>query len=243
MSPSPSLPLMRLTALQSVVSSRLVGPSGYPLPASLSPFLTETAVSTGCRPPPTFAGGFILSELRPSSEYCPVEPASRPALRPYREAPSLGFLALIATSARSVLQWTSQSPPPSILGVSHALDGLLRRVPCGFVSPHSHVQGSPFRGLFPAPSLTTSSMAVPSRRWRRSAANGCPPAPQLVASPSRPSSGCGSVARPSVVSRRSSSIPSWDFPPPGFPSRRRGGAFTSPPLMAFKERPSSRPLS
>jgi hypothetical protein len=31
-------------------------------------------------------------------------------------------------------------------------------------------------------------------------------------------------------------------PPPGALSRRRGGAFTSPPLMAFRKSPSSRPL-
>jgi len=130
------------------------------------------------------------------------------------------------------------SPPQSILGVSHALDGLLRHWPCGFISPHSHVQGSPSRGLLPTPSLTTSSMAVPSRRWRRTATDGCPPAPQLATSPTGPSSGCGSVAQATVVSRRPSPIPSWDFPPPGPLSRRRGGAFTSPPLMAFRKKPS-----
>jgi hypothetical protein len=36
---------------------------------------------------------------------------------------------------------------------------LLRHWPRGFVSPHSHVQGSPSRGLFPASSRTTSSVA------------------------------------------------------------------------------------
>jgi hypothetical protein len=71
----------------------------------------------------------------------------------------MGFLSLIAASTSSVLQRASHSPSQSILGVSHALDGLLRHWPCGFVSPHSHVQGSPSRGLFPTPSQTTSSVA------------------------------------------------------------------------------------
>jgi hypothetical protein len=42
----------------------------------------------------------------------------------------------------------------SVLGVSHALDGLLRHLPCGFVSPRSHVQGLPYRGLSLARSRT-----------------------------------------------------------------------------------------
>jgi len=45
----------------------------------------------------------------------------------------------------------------SVLGVSHALDGLLCSRPCGFISPHSHVQGSPFRGLFLSHSRSASS--------------------------------------------------------------------------------------
>ena len=68
------------------------GPIGLPAPASPSSFLTGSAVPTGCRPPPTFAGGFILSELRPSPECCSPGPASPPALRLYSEAPSMGFL-------------------------------------------------------------------------------------------------------------------------------------------------------
>jgi len=58
---------------------------------------------------------------------------------------------------------------PSVLGVSHALDGFIRCRPCGFVSPRSRVQGSPTRS-----SSRTAGPArhrpVPSRRWRRSAA-------------------------------------------------------------------------
>lgn len=35
----------------------------------------------------------------------------------------------------------------SVLDVSHAHDGFQLRRPCGFVSPHSHVQGSSLQGL------------------------------------------------------------------------------------------------
>jgi len=51
-------------------------------------------------------------------------------------------------------------PSRSVLGVSHALDGFLRRWPCGSISPHSHVQGSLFRGLLPSHSRASSSPAV-----------------------------------------------------------------------------------
>jgi len=111
------------------------------------------AVPTGCRPPPTCAGGFILSELRSSPEYCSLEPASPPALRPYGEAPPMGFPS---RPHRGVNQQRLAPGVPcpmhSVLGVSHAHDGLLRHRPGGFVSPHSHVQGSLSRGLLPAPS-------------------------------------------------------------------------------------------
>jgi len=63
----------------------------------------------------------------------------------------------------------------SVLGVSHALDGLLRHRPCGFVSPRCRVQGSLSRG-FPL------GEAVPSRRR---------PVPSSLA-PAR----CRTVARP-----------------------------------------------
>jgi len=47
----------------------------------------------------------------------------------------------------------------SVRGVSHALDGFRRLPAGGFVSPHSHVQGSLYRG-FP------SQAAAPTRRRR-----------------------------------------------------------------------------
>ena len=51
------------------------------------------------------------------------------------------------------------SPSSSVLGVSHALDGLHRPRSCGFISPRCHVQGSSLQGFVP---LCT---AAPARRW------------------------------------------------------------------------------
>jgi hypothetical protein len=62
----------------------------------------------------------------------------------------------------------------SVLGVSHAPDGLLRLPARGFVSPHCHVQGLPFREF---PSRTAEPLRqrlVPSRRWAAPRCLGCP---------------------------------------------------------------------
>jgi len=69
--------LVRLATLQSVVSDRLVGLSGFPTPASSLSFPTGSTVFTVHRPPRAFTCGFILSGLRSSSENCLVKPASR----------------------------------------------------------------------------------------------------------------------------------------------------------------------
>jgi hypothetical protein len=83
---------------------------------------------------------------RPTSEESPgacrrVAPPSRHQLAEFTDGPG--------SHAR---------PSRSALGVSHALDGLLLRVPCRLVSSRSHVQGSHSRGLLPLPSSATSSM-------------------------------------------------------------------------------------
>ena len=68
----------------------------------------------------------------------------------------MGFLSLIAAPADGVHSLRKAPDPAlrSVLGVSRALDGLLRHLPCGFVSPRSHVQGAPSRGLSLARSRT-----------------------------------------------------------------------------------------
>jgi hypothetical protein len=57
--------------------------------------------------------------------------------------PSLGFSSLFATSTGSVSVVPSQFHDSSVLDVSHVSDGFIRSLPCGSISPHSHVQGFP----------------------------------------------------------------------------------------------------
>jgi hypothetical protein len=57
-----------------------------------------------------------------------------------------------------------QSRHLSVRGVSHALDGFLRHWPCGFISPHSHVQGFPSGVFPPAQPLRLVGAPLPSRR-------------------------------------------------------------------------------
>lgn len=54
----------------------------------------------------------------------------------------------------------SQPRRLSVLGVSHALDGFVRLVPRGSISPRSHVQGSLVQGFPLRRSRATSSVAV-----------------------------------------------------------------------------------
>jgi len=206
-----------------------------PTPASPSSFLTGTAVPTGCRPPPTFAGGFILSELRSSPEYCSSGPApSRPC--GLSGAPPLGFLSLIAASAGSVLCEASRA---------------LHRPSSAFLTPSTVSSATGLVGLFhptatsrvlppgvcsPRPARFSRRERVPSRRCRRDATDGCPPAPRPVASASGPCSGCGSVVLASAVSRCMDPIPSWDFSSSRFSVSSSWGLAT-PPLMAFRKKP------
>lgn len=49
----------------------------------------------------------------------------------------------------------------SVLGVLHALDGLLRSLPCESISPRCHVQGSALQGFSPRQSGAVSSTVPP----------------------------------------------------------------------------------
>jgi len=147
--------LSRFTALQSVVCDRLVGSYWFPTPAVPRRFrrcwrFVPVAVPRS------------LAQTGSSSRELPrlfrVLPFSSPPCASRRGAPSLGLRSLFATSAPGVVTTGFNARRLSVLGVSHALDGLRRQWPGGFVSPHSHVQGSPFRGLFLSHSRLTSSM-------------------------------------------------------------------------------------
>lgn len=62
-----------------------------------------------------------------------------------RRAPSQGFTFPLRDISQRHRYGAIPLAPPSVLGVSHAPDGLLRLWPCRFISPCSHVQGSPAR--------------------------------------------------------------------------------------------------
>jgi len=143
----------------------------------------------------------------------------------------LGFLpwgcgALFTTSTKSVLTMASHSHSLAVLDVFHAFDGFLRSRPCGFISPHCRVQGFAFRGLFLMRSRLTLRPLVPSRRWPRSSTSSFPLAPTYVAPSSGLYSAHQSVAVAIGFSYRSSSIPSWPCPSPGFRVWCRWSAFT-----------------
>jgi len=139
----------------------LRGHSGFPTPAkgSLVRFRRAPRYLSVRRPPPARTGGFILPRacrLLQSPTACDLPrwsdhlTAGGVAKRlPWGSSPSSRHQQAASTNARDTRPALS-----SVLGVSHALDGLLRHLPCGFVSPRSHVQGLPCRGLSLARSRT-----------------------------------------------------------------------------------------
>jgi len=115
---------------------------GYPPPQSA--MFPSSSLESTVRRPPLFA-----QRVHPLLTRLPFR-----VLVPYpldasrHRAPSLGFLPpsrhqRAASTFRGV-----PSSLRSVLAVSHHLDGFLRHLPCGFVSPHNHVRGSP-SGVFP----------------------------------------------------------------------------------------------
>ena len=124
------------------------------LPSRSRPFNRNPTVSL--RPP---SAANLRLRLHPPASFSPP-----PAYCDKRTAPRVSKDLATFRSTGERLPWSSvphrgvnqrrppfarESPPElcSVLGVSHALDGLLRHQPCGFVSPRSHVQGLPFRGF------------------------------------------------------------------------------------------------
>lgn len=93
-------------------------------------------------------------------------------------------------SSESTVRRASQARLRSALSVSHALDGLLLAGACRLVSSCCHVPDLR-SGLSPRPSCATSSVAMPSRRWRRASVAGCPTTPSRAASTSGPCSRSG----------------------------------------------------
>ena len=217
----------------------LRGRSGFPTPAKGS-LVRFRRAPRYLRPPSTASASRRLhppSSLSPPSESCGLRPASRPGClaAPDREAPPLGFLALIAASTDGVhlLRGVPDPALRSVLGVSHAPDGLLRHLPCGFVSPRSHVQGLPSRGLSLARSRTEFPRPVHALLSLDAKCLRCDPR-----QPSRPRlqgfaprGECGGSRN--LFRVPSAPRPSWALPPPGPHSKHRGNDFALPPPTAF----------
>jgi len=166
-SPTAWLPLVRLAALQGLMNVRLAESLGSPHPPRPRRFRRDLRFPPNAVPRWLALTGSSPRELHSSSE----SSRSTSAVA----VPGAGSFLGVAVPPRDITDWRPCLGNPSslglsVLGVSHARDGLLRHPARGFISPHSHVQGSPFREF---PSRTADSPRrrfVPSRRWRRRAA-------------------------------------------------------------------------
>jgi len=179
-----------------------------PRSRSTSPFLTDCSGSFLRLPSPKKLAhlGFILSYALRLYRVLPF--SSPPRIRRFK-APSLGLRSLIATSTNRVQCFEHPiARRLAVLDVFHVLDGFLRSWPCGFISPHCHVQGSLFRGLLLVRSRIAFQRSLPSRRCPNFAKGSCPPSPLRWSSPSGLSSASESGSHYSGVSRVTSPFPS-----------------------------------
>jgi hypothetical protein len=155
------MPLMGLDALQSIMSAAVPGSLGcrihhlglavfqrprVGLPGGTGP---RTLASTGSSSPELLLPFRVLAASIPPDARRRRAPCRR-VDPPSRHQP-----------AESTDEPGSHARPSrSALGVSHALGGLLLRVPCRLVSSRSHVRGSHSRGFYPPSSRPTSSVSL-----------------------------------------------------------------------------------
>jgi hypothetical protein len=134
---------MRLAALQSIMSIKVVGILGYLRPPRTRCFQRRGGLSSMPSPVPLRDWVHPLLSCTSPTEY--VLQISRLARMPNS---SQGSFPL-----RDMSMWSPQSgglPKTHLsfaLSVSHALDDFLLHTPCGLVSSHSHVRDSHFRGF------------------------------------------------------------------------------------------------
>ena len=189
-----------------LMCARLPGSLGSPGPVCPRCFQRD------CRSPPlavrrslalTVSSPRELRSPPESSVSCPPSVSPPPA-------PSMGFtVPLRDITGRRPCPENPSSRRLSVRGVFHAPDGFLRHPARGFVSPHCHVQGLPFRG-FP------SRAAAPTRRRRSHALlplaadplTMLPPPPRTVVSTPGLCSTRESVAAAPAINRCDDSIPS-----------------------------------
>jgi hypothetical protein len=202
-SPPSGKPLVRFAALQRVVC---VGPAGVLVPCSRLA-LAVSRVADGFSPgavPRDLHHGFIRSSFAPLQRLrlSPAPSLSTRSGLPWGCVPSSRHqpAASLQPSSHSVT-----ASPASFLTTSTTFAAGLR----GFVSPRSHVQGSPFRGSFLRHSLSRLVVdPCPLVGWLPS-----PAAVARSASSSRPALRAffrGGVRGVDVgVTQRRRSIPSW----------------------------------
>jgi len=131
--------LLRRTQLSTPLHVRQALQKGQAAHEGFSPAIADCRRQGTATSPPSTASRLsrVLSSLVPRRR--PLRVGHRP--------PSGVAVPLRGIDRRKRMQRASQRSLPSVHGVSHALDGFLRLRPCGFISPHSHVQGSLWREL------------------------------------------------------------------------------------------------
>jgi hypothetical protein len=172
MFPPGRLPLVRFVVVRSVDMRRTRGHHRIRRSrAVLTNFWRHSRFVFLRRPPRPCEHGFILPSTSRPFRVLPLRARPRP---PGQERLPWGCVSLFATSAARVVVPGFQARHLSVLGVSHALDGLIRGRPCRFISPRSHVQGSPFRVFPPRTAAPIRHRHVPSRRLATVDYCGCP---------------------------------------------------------------------
>ena len=158
MLPSAVLPLVRLAAFRSVDMRPARGIYWFPTPALPRRFRRSWRFLPFAVPRSLAQTGSSSRKLHSPSEYFPLR--ARPTPPGVERLPWGWLFPLRDLSLRRPLRNGASTPRRlSVLGVSHAFDGFLRHRPCGFISPHSHVQG------FPS-GVDSSHTAVPSSSLR-----------------------------------------------------------------------------
>jgi hypothetical protein len=169
LSPARRPPLVRFAALRSLLGGRPAGPS-VPRPRLVFGVSVETSGSF--RPP---SPAHRSKRVHPPLSFAPLQSPPFPIRPPPLAKGSFLGVAVPLRDLSAVRRYGELPPsPPSVLGVSHALDGLIRPAPGGPVSSHRHVQGSPFRGLLLARSRLPHRQPWPSRHWAAARCRGDP---------------------------------------------------------------------
>src|SRR5439155_4853241 len=154
-SPRPALPLMKVRcSSEYCYASESRVHRASPLPPRSRPFNRILRYLFVRRPPQACAYGFILPRafrLLQSSATNDLLPVSQKTLRPSDrpESASLGVPSLIAASTSGV-HHSPGNPLPNFVPSSAFLTPSTvcsATSLCGFISPRSHVQGLPYRGL------------------------------------------------------------------------------------------------